>query len=97
VLSAEKAEQLGACQLADSLAIDPHKLLFAPLEAGCLVVRDLQTLKRAFSFAPPYLTADGDPLLMNFMEVGPQLSRDFKAFKVWCSLQVFGVRASGRR
>jgi aromatic-L-amino-acid decarboxylase len=93
VLSDAIREQLHAAGRADSLALDPHKLLFAPLEAGCLIVRDPETLRHAFDFSASYLAADPDPLLVNFMELGPQLSRDFKAFKVWSALRTFGVAA----
>jgi aromatic-L-amino-acid decarboxylase len=78
---------------ADSLSLDPHKLLFAPLEAGCVLVRDREKLRRAFFMASSYLTVDEDPLLINFLDYGPQLSRNFKAFKIWCALRAFGVKA----
>ncbi|HZS07859.1 MAG TPA: pyridoxal-dependent decarboxylase [Blastocatellia bacterium] len=93
ILSPQVRDKLLPCGRADSIALDPHKLLLSPLEAGCLLVRDGDKLKKAFSFASPYLTADEDPLLTNFMDYGPQLSRSFKAFKIWCALQAFGVRA----
>ncbi len=84
---------MSACARADSLALDPHKLLFAPLEAGCLVVRQPAALKKAFGFSASYLGAQDDPLFTNYMEQGLQLSRGFKAFKLWCALQAFGTRA----
>ena len=93
ILSEKIRSELRPCRRADSIALDPHKLLFAPLEAGCLLVRDREKLRRAFSFSASYLTADQDPLLMNYMDYGPQLSRSFKAFKIWCSLRAFGVKA----
>lgn len=93
ILSEQIKPQLLTCCRADSIALDPHKLLFAPLEAGCVIVRDREKLKRAFSFTASYLTADDDPMLTNFMDYGPQLSRNFKAFKIWCALEVFGVKA----
>lgn len=93
VLSDRTRTLLRSCGRADSITLDPHKLLFAPLEAGCLIVRSREKLQRAFSFSSAYLTADQDPLLTNFMDYGPQLSRGFKAFKVWCALQAFGVDA----
>ena len=92
-MSDKKKDSLRACSRADSIALDPHKLLFAPLEAGCVLVRNPEALRRAFGFSSSYLTADPDPLLRNFMDYGPQLSRRFKAFKVWCALQAFGVDA----
>jgi aromatic-L-amino-acid decarboxylase len=94
VLSPDRAELLRECGRADSIALDPHKLLSAPLEAGCLIVRDPQTLSDAFCFSSPYLTgSDDNGLFIDYMDYGPQLSRSFKAFKVWCGLRVFGVEA----
>ncbi|MBV9183538.1 MAG: aminotransferase class V-fold PLP-dependent enzyme [Acidobacteria bacterium] len=93
ILSNRIKDQLFSCGRADSISLDPHKLLFAPLEAGCLIVRHQQKLRKAFHFASSYLTAEDDPALVNFLEYGPQLSRGFKAFKIWCSLQTFGIQA----
>jgi aromatic-L-amino-acid/L-tryptophan decarboxylase len=93
VLADQAKSALFSCGQADSIALDPHKALFAPLEAGCLIVRDRDALRRTFHFTSSYLTVEPDPLLMNFLEYGPQLSRGFKAFKIWCALQVFGVQA----
>jgi aromatic-L-amino-acid decarboxylase len=93
VLSDRCREELLPCGQADSIALDPHKMLFAPLEAGCLLVKDRQKLRRAFQFASSYLTVDPDPLLTNYLEYGPELSRSFKAFKIWCSIQALGLQA----
>jgi aromatic-L-amino-acid decarboxylase len=92
-LSERVKSSLSPCGRADSIALDPHKLLFAPLEAGCLIDRDRQTLRKAFHFASCYLTVEEDPLLTNYLEYGPHLSRGFNAFKIWCARQVFGVGA----
>jgi aromatic-L-amino-acid decarboxylase len=93
ILANRMKDCLSRCGRADSIALDPHKLLFAPLEAGCLIVRNHDSLRNTFHFTSSYLTVEHDPLLMNYLEYGPQLSRGFKAFKIWCSLQTFGVRA----
>lgn len=93
VLSQRMRGRLLACGLADSITLDPHKLLFAPLEAGCVLVRDRAKLRRTFHFPSPYLTEREDALLTNYLEYTPQLSRSFKALKVWCALECFGVRA----
>lgn len=93
VLAEETRALLETAGLADSLALDPHKLLFAPLEAGCLIVRDRALLRQAFSVQASYLTVEDDPLFTNFLDYGPQLSRSFKAFKIWCALEAFGVEA----
>ena len=55
MLSPHGRAQLRGLELADSLTLDPHKWLFQPLEAGCLLVRDGAALERTFSTAPPYL------------------------------------------
>ena len=77
---------------ADSVATDPHKWLYAPLEAGTALVRDANALHTAFSFHPPYYTFDGaaeDPPT-NFHEWGPQNSRGFRALKVWATIKQIG-------
>ena len=81
---------LRALHLADSLAVDPHKWLYAPLEAGCLLARDPDVLRRAFSYHPAYYHFDdGDGI--NYVDLGPQNSRGFRALKVWLSLQHAGA------
>jgi aromatic-L-amino-acid/L-tryptophan decarboxylase len=77
---------------ADSVAVDPHKWLYAPLEAGCTLVRDRQALLDAFSYRPPYYHFDeGQAELFNYFEYGLQNSRGFRALKVW-----LGLRQAGR-
>jgi glutamate/tyrosine decarboxylase-like PLP-dependent enzyme len=93
VLADRVRADLSLCGLADSIALDPHKLLFAPLEAGCVLVRDRTKLLDAFAFSSSYLPDAVDPLLTDYMDYGPQLSRDFKALKVWSALLTFGVDA----
>ncbi len=81
-------EDLRSLELADSVAVDPHKWLYAPLEAGCALVRRPEFLTDAFSFHPPYyrLQDDGEKPPLNYFEYGPQNSRGFRALKVWMSL-----------
>ncbi|WP_433455271.1 pyridoxal-dependent decarboxylase [Streptomyces sp. CA-142005] len=93
VLTQRKREAFAACARADSIALDPHKLLFTPLEAGCLLVRDRRLLAKAYAFSSSYLTVEEDPLMLDYMDYGPQLSRSFKALKVWSALQACGVDA----
>lgn len=78
--------------LADSVAVDPHKWLYAPLEVGCALVRDRETLHAAFCHRPPYYHFDGsaDDPPTNFYEWGPQNSRGFRALKVWLALRQAG-------
>lgn len=89
----EAPDDLKALSLADSVAVDPHKWLYAPLEAGCTLVRDPKHLADAFSFHPAYYhfaDADGEEPT-NFHELGLQNSRGFRALKVW-----LGLRQAGR-
>jgi glutamate/tyrosine decarboxylase-like PLP-dependent enzyme len=73
---------------ADSIAVDPHKWLYAPLEAGCALVRDRQKLRDAFAYHPPYYHFETEAI--NFYDLGPQNSRGFRALKVWLALQQAG-------
>jgi glutamate/tyrosine decarboxylase-like PLP-dependent enzyme len=73
---------------ADSIAVDPHKWLYAPLEAGCSLVRDANKLRDAFSYHPVYYHF-GDAAI-NYFDLGPQNSRGFRALKVWLALQQVG-------
>jgi aromatic-L-amino-acid decarboxylase len=81
-------ESLRAIAEADSVAVDPHKWLYAPLEAGCVLVRDPDALRRAFSYHPAYYHFDEQ--VANFFELGPQNSRGFRALKVWLALRQVG-------
>jgi aromatic-L-amino-acid/L-tryptophan decarboxylase len=81
-------EDLGALALADSLAVDPHKWLYAPLEAGCILVREAGKLAAAFSYSPSYYHFDQGPT--NYMALGPQNSRGFRGLKVWLALKQAG-------
>ena len=80
---------LRALSLADSVAVDPHKWLYAPLEAGCALVRDPDALRAAFSYHPPYYHFD--ERATNFVDFGMQNSRGFRALKVWLMLQHAGA------
>jgi glutamate/tyrosine decarboxylase-like PLP-dependent enzyme len=86
----EAPEDLRALADADSVAVDPHKWLYAPLEAGCALVRRTQDLRNAFSYRPPYYTFDEE--MVHLVDYGPQNSRGFRALKVWLALQHIGRR-----
>jgi glutamate/tyrosine decarboxylase-like PLP-dependent enzyme len=86
-------DDLRALSLADSVAVDPHKWLYAPLEAGCALVRDPEALRGAFAYHPPYYHFEEEAL--NYVDYGPQNSRGFRALKVWLALKQVG--ASGYR
>ena len=80
---------------ADSLSLDPHKWLYAPLDAGCLLVRDPAMLRRAFAEGADYIdvVADRDMSAFAYWDHGPELSRRFRALKIWFLIKIHGARA----
>ncbi|MCP5116315.1 MAG: aminotransferase class V-fold PLP-dependent enzyme [bacterium] len=77
----------------DSVSLDPHKWLFQPFEIGCLLVREAEQLKQTFQIMPDYLRDVHRQQGVNFADYGIQLTRSFRALKLWMSLQIFGVAA----
>lgn len=78
---------------ADSVTLDPHKWLYAPFEAGCVLVRDRRLLRRAFAGHAEYLQdIRARQEEINFYEYGTQLTRSFRALKVWMIVQTYGTR-----
>ncbi|MCY4571242.1 MAG: aminotransferase class I/II-fold pyridoxal phosphate-dependent enzyme [Gemmatimonadetes bacterium] len=97
VLTERGRKLLRGMERADSIGLDAHKWFFQPYEAGCLMVRDVNTLEDAFA-VPHDMLQDtvwgaGHP---NFADRGPQLSRSVRALKIWASVQTFGMRAFRR-
>jgi aromatic-L-amino-acid/L-tryptophan decarboxylase len=94
VLTERGREWLRGIEAADSITLDPHKWLYQPYEAGCLLVREGTRLGDAFQIMPDYLrdtaVAGRD---VNFADRGIQLSRSARALKIWLSLKYFGVDA----
>ena len=84
-------KKFSGMQKADSILINPHKWLFVPFEVACVIVKEKNNLKKTFSMVPDYLQGGTDKAerddLMNF---GIQLSKDFKALKVWLTIKTFG-------
>jgi len=77
---------------ADSVILDPHKTLFLPFGTGALVVRDAAKLRRAHSMHADYLPAfQEEDELVDFCELSPELSRDFRGLRVWLPLKLFGI------
>ncbi len=92
VLTAEGRRLLAGIERADSISLDAHKWLFQPFEAGCLLVRDVAALVRAFAVDADYLQDTKLGLEhVNFADRGYQLTRSFRALKVWMSIQTFGL------
>lgn len=77
---------------ADSVILDPHKTLFLPFGTGAVLVRDARTLRRAHSLHADYLPdMQQEDELVDFCEISPELSRDFRGLRVWLPLKVFGI------
>lgn len=85
---------LRGIERADSVTLDPHKGLFLPYGTGCLLVRDRAALRRAHavqaSYLPPMQTEDD---LVDFCDLGPELSRDARGLRVWLPLKMHGAAA----
>jgi aromatic-L-amino-acid/L-tryptophan decarboxylase len=84
----DAADLFDGLEQGDSLAVDPHKWLYAPIEAGCTLVRDISKLRDAFSYHPAYYHFGVEAT--NYFDLGPQNSRGFRALKVWLALQQVG-------
>ena len=97
VLAPEFRARLGAMAQADSIAFDFHKWLQVPYDAGCVLVKDAHAHRRSFSARREYLAegralAGGDPW---YCEFGPELSRGFRALKVWFTIKAHGADRLG--
>jgi aromatic-L-amino-acid/L-tryptophan decarboxylase len=90
---------LAGIERADSIAFDPHKWLYVPQSASCLLVRDPARLRASFAIDAAYVREDAalTGRGTNIGELGPQWSRSFQALKLWMSLAAHGTAAYGRR
>lgn len=87
-------ELLQGMELADSLSFDPHKWLFQTFECGCVLVRDAAAMKATYRIMPEYLAdVHRNVTEVNPCDYGIQLTRGFRALKVWMSMQFFGFEA----
>jgi glutamate/tyrosine decarboxylase-like PLP-dependent enzyme len=94
-LTAKGRALLAGIDRADSVTLDPHKWLFQPMECGSVLIRDGARLERTFAIHPDYLDGndshgEGE---VNFADRGLQLSRGFRALKIWMSVHTFGLAA----
>ena len=94
VLSPSGRVALDGLNRADSITIDPHKWMFQPYEIGCALVRNSALLKDTFKVSAEYLKIIEESAEQpNFSDYGVQLTRGFRALKLWMSLKGFGVDA----
>ena len=99
VLAENVKSQLAGIERADSIALDLHKWMHIPFEAGCAIVRSEKAHRNAFSLTPEYLAHETRGLAAGhlwFSEYGLQLSRQFRALKVWMSIKEHGLDRFGR-
>jgi glutamate/tyrosine decarboxylase-like PLP-dependent enzyme len=94
-LSERGKKLLAGIERADSLSLDPHKWLFQPFEIGCALVRDTRLLKKTFHTMAEYLedTRRAEDEEINYYDYGVQLTRSFRALKLWLSIKTFGAAA----
>jgi len=87
-------EKLRGLERVDSLSLDPHKWLFQPFECGCVLVRDRALLRAAFRVTADYLReVHRESAEVNLADHGLQLTRGFRALKLWLSIKTFGMAA----
>jgi aromatic-L-amino-acid decarboxylase len=76
---------------ADSIVINPHKMLFVPFDFSALYMRDIERLRRLFTLVPEYLhLREPGGAEINYMDYGVQLGRRFRALKAWMVWRAFG-------
>ncbi len=96
--SPQIAPRLAGIEQADSLAFDFHKWMHVNYDAGCVLIRDAAAHRKAFANRPDYLAADGEALAGGEpwpVDFGPELSRGFRALKVWAHLREHGTDKIG--
>lgn len=99
VLAENVKPKLQGIERADSIALDLHKWMHIPFEAGCIIVRSEKAHRNTFSLTPEYLAHETRGLAAGhlwFSDYGLQLSRQFRALKVWMSIKEHGLDRFGR-
>ena len=101
ILASNVKSQLAGLERADSVALDLHKWMHIPFEAGCVLVRSESAHREAFSLTPEYLAREVEAKGLAsgtfwFSDYGLQLTRQFRALKVWLSIKEHGLERFGR-
>lgn len=94
-LDEKKRPLFRGIERADSVSLDPHKWLYVPIDSGCLLFRDEARARAAFSFeGADYIKVheQNSDEAFAFWNYGPELSRRFRALKIWLTLRYYGVR-----
>ena len=94
MLTERGREAMVGLSRADSVTLDPHKGLFLPYGTGALLVRDEAALRRAHATFADYMPVmQHDPDFVDFCDVSPELSRDFRGLRAWLPIKLFGIDA----
>ena len=94
MLTERGRESMRGIERADSVALDPHKGLFLPYGNGSLLVREPETLRRAHTIFADYMPEmQQDTDLVDFCQLSPELSRDFRGLRAWLPIKLFGIDA----
>ena len=95
ILAKSARELFAGIERADSVALDPHKWLYLPVDVGCVIYRDPEIVRAAFAHEAEYTRIIGQEAdeAFAFWDYGPELSRRFRALKVWMLLKGVGVSA----
>lgn len=98
ILAENVRPALAGIERADSIALDLHKWMHMPFEAGCILVRNNEAHRRTFTLTPDYLAHESRGLAAGhwFSDYGLQLSRQFRALKVWMTIKEHGLDRFGR-
>jgi glutamate/tyrosine decarboxylase-like PLP-dependent enzyme len=90
---AEQKQMFAGMAMADSVSLDPHKWLYTPVDCGCLLFRDAATARKAFMTEADYVKVLEFANLESFAfwDYGIELSRRFRALKVWLTLKYYGA------
>jgi glutamate/tyrosine decarboxylase-like PLP-dependent enzyme len=97
VLAASARPLFEGIHEADSVALDPHKWLYLPVDCGCVLYREAQNARATFAHEAEYtrvLNQEAEETFA-FWDYGPELSRRFRALKVWMMLKAVGLRTLG--
>src|SRR3954454_82641 len=84
-------------ELADSIVVNPHKMLFVPFDFSATYVRNISRLRNVFTLVPEYLRGDAKDAEINYMDYGVQLGRRFRALKAWMVWRTFGRQGLAAR
>ncbi len=96
IMTAAGKKRLKGIEFADSITLDPHKGLFQPYGCGALIVRERDKLRQAMNHSAYYLSETESPTELSQTDYSLELTRHFRALRVWLSLKIFGEKAISR-